>query len=137
MTQGPDAECPQMRGLGIRFESNQRYRLFRFNDSNGNAAYDDIGEEKPLTGGESMIRERDIPPPLTLKIKRTGALVNPDNDVVLFDHYGIPRQANLGFQQISIIFQHQDMSDIQAKCVSISFNRVREGIWNGSDCQEQ
>ena len=137
MTQGPDAECPQLRGLGIRFESNQKYRLFRFNDSNNNAAYDDLGEEKPLTGGESITRQRDIPPPLALKIKRSGTLVNPDNDIVLYDHYGIPRQANLGFQQMSIIFQHPDMSDIQAKCVSISFNRVREGVWNGSDCQEQ
>jgi prepilin-type N-terminal cleavage/methylation domain-containing protein len=137
MTQGSDAECPQLRGLGIRFESNNRYRLFRFNDSNGNFTYDGIGEERALTEGETGTRQRDIPPPLELKIKKSGALVNPDNAVLLFDHYGIPRQTNLGFQQMSIVFQHPDMNDLQKKCVSVSFNRIREGIWNESECQEQ
>jgi prepilin-type N-terminal cleavage/methylation domain-containing protein len=137
MTQGPDAACPQLRGLGIRFESNKRYRLFRFNDTNGNFNYDGIGEERPLTQGEAGIGQRDIHPPLELKIRKSGELVNPDNAVLLFDHFGIPRQTNLGFQQMSIIFHHPDMNELQKKCVSVSFNRIREGIWNEDECQEQ
>lgn len=137
MTQGPDAACPQLRGMGIRFESKNRYRLFRFNDSNGNFIYDGIGEERSVTEGDAGARQRDIPLPLELKIKKSGVLVNPDNAVLLYDHYGIPRQPNFGFQQISIVFQHPDMNDLQAKCVSVSFNRIREGIWNENACQEQ
>ena len=137
MTQGPDATCPQLRGMGIRFESKNRYRLFRFNDGDGNFTYDGVGEELPLNGGDAGTRQQDIPPPLELKIKKSGALVNPDNAVLLFDHYGIPRQASFAFQQISVVFQHPDMNDLQKKCVSVSFNRIREGIWNENECQEQ
>ncbi len=137
MTEGPDASCPQLRGLGVRFESNKRYSLFRFNDSNGNFAYDGIAEEYALGDGETGIKRRDIPPSLELKIKKSGSLVNPDNAVLLFDHYGIPRQTNLGFQQMSIVFQHHDMNELQKKCVSVSFNRIREGIWHENECREQ
>jgi prepilin-type N-terminal cleavage/methylation domain-containing protein len=137
MTQGPDAACPQLRGLGIRFESNKRYKLFRFNDTNGNFNYDGIGEEQALTQVGAGTAQRDIYPPLELKIKKSGELVNPDNAVLLFDHFGIPRQRNLGFQQMSIVFQNPDMNELQKKCVSVSFNRIREGIWNEDECQEQ
>ncbi len=137
MTQGPDAACPEMRGLGIRFESKRRYKLFRFNDSNGNFAYDGIGEESALTDGGAGARQRDIFPPLELQIKKSGSLVYPDNAVLLFDRHGIPRQANFGFQKMSIVFLHPQMHELQKKCVSISFNRIREGIWNENECQEQ
>jgi hypothetical protein len=29
------------------------------------------------------------------------------------------------------------MNELQKKCVSVSFNRIREGIWNEDECQEQ
>jgi prepilin-type N-terminal cleavage/methylation domain-containing protein len=137
MTQGPDASCPQLRGLGIRFESNKRYRLFRFNDSNGNFTYDSLEEERALNDGETEVKKRDVPPPLELKIKKGGTLVDPDNAVLLFDHYGIPRQTNYGFQQMSIVFQHPDLDELEKKCVSVSFNRIREGIWNENEFLEQ
>jgi len=137
MTQGPDAACPQLRGLGIRFESNKSYKLFRFNDTNGNFNYDGIGEEQALTQVGAGKAQRDIYPPLELKIRKSGELVNPDNAVLLFDHFGIPRQRNLSFQQMSIVFQNPDMNELQKKCVSVSFNRIREGIWNEDECQEQ
>jgi prepilin-type N-terminal cleavage/methylation domain-containing protein len=137
ITQGPDASCPQLLGLGVRFETHKRYTLFRFNDSNGNFAYDGIEEECAMNQGGNEAAQRDIPSPLELKIKKSGGLVNPDNAVLLFDHYGIPRQPNLGFQQISIVFHHPDMHELEKKCVSVSFNRIREGIWNENECQEQ
>lgn len=137
ITQGPDAFCPQLLGVGVRFETNKRYTLFRFNDSNGNFAYDGVAEECPLNGSNSETMQRDIPSPLELKIKKAGGLINPDNAVLLFDHYGIPRQTNLGFQQISIVFERPDSEELEKKCVSVSFNRIREGTWNENECQEQ
>jgi len=137
MTQGPGPSYPDMRGVGIRFESDRQYRLFRFNDSNGNFIYDGAGEELALTGGEAGPRQRDVPTPLSMQIKRSGSLVEPDNAVLLFDHHGIPRQANFGFQKMSIVFLHPDMNELRDKCVSVSFNRIREGTWNGNECREQ
>lgn len=137
MTQGRDASSPQLLGFGVRFESKSRYRLFRFNDTNGNFAYDGIEEERPPSSEEARARPREISPPIELKFKKGGTLVEPGNAVLLFDHYGIPRQSNFGFQQMSIVFYHPEMNELQKKCVSVSFNRIREGIWNESECQEQ
>lgn len=137
MTQNPDASCPELRGTGVRFESSKRYRLFRFNDNNGNFTYDGANEERSLTDGEAEARQRNLSAPLEMKIKRAGSLVNPNNAVVLFDHSGMPRQTTFGFQKVSIVFQHSSIQEIPKRCVSISFNRVREGIWNDNECQEQ
>ncbi len=137
MTQGPDPACAVLRGAGIRFESKRRYHLFRFNDANRNFAYDGIGEERPLTIGNRKTGFRDLAPSVEMKIKKGGTLVDPDNAVLLFDHSGIPRQKNFGFQQMSIVFHHSDQRDLQKKCVSVSFNRVREGIWHENECREQ
>lgn len=133
--QGPDATVPQLRGFGIRLESARTYRLFRFNDMNSNFQYDGAGEEAFLHG-ETSARQKEIPLPLEMQIKSSSKLVAPQNTVLLFDHLGIPRQANLSFQQRTIVIQNQD-DNIPKKCISISFNRIREGQWDGSDCQEQ
>lgn len=137
MTQGPDATAPQMRGFGIRFESTNRYRLFRFNDSNLNFTYNGVGEESPLTAGEVTTRQRDVSLPIKLKIKSGVNLIDPNNNVLIFDHIGIPRQSNLAFQQMSVVIENPNTSDVQKKCVSVSFNRIREGVWNGIECKEQ
>lgn len=137
MTQGRDASSPQLLGFGVRFESKNRYRLFRFNDANGNFAYDGVEEEQALSSAEARARPREITPPIELKIKKGGTLADPEDVVLLFDHYGIPRQSNFGFQQMSIVFHHPEMHELQKKCVSVSFNRIREGVWNENECQEQ
>jgi prepilin-type N-terminal cleavage/methylation domain-containing protein len=136
VTQGPDEMAPQLRGFGIRMESNRAYRLFRFNDSNSNFQYDGTGEEAPLRS-EISIRQRLVSQPLELKIKSKGKLVDPQDTILIFDHLGIPRQANLGFQQMSIVIQAPNISSIPEKCISISFNRIREGLWDGNECIEQ
>jgi len=136
MTQGPDAAAPQLIGFGIRLESPNRYRLFRFNDSNANFTYDGAAEEAALSG-ENAFRQRAVPSPLEFQVKSKGKLCDPQNDVLLFDHLGIPRQANLGFQQKSIIIHNPNLDNVLKKCISISFNRIREGIWDGSECKEQ
>lgn len=136
VTQGSDVAAPQARGFGIRLESNHKYRLFRFNDMNSNFQYDGAAEEAFLHG-ETSARQKEIPLPLEMQIKSSGKLVAPQNTILLFDHLGIPRQANLSFQQRTIVIHNPDNKDLPKKCISISFNRIREGQWDGSNCQEQ
>jgi len=137
MTLEPDAAASNLRGCGIRLESKSRYRLFRFNDSNQNFSYDGEAEESPLTSGETAVRQRDIAPPLDLKVKSGGALADPENAVIIFDHFGMPRQENLGVQQMSIVIHHPDMGAVAKQCVTVSYNRIREGEWDGSACRQQ
>ena len=136
MTQGPDSGAPQLRGFAVRFESEKRYRLFRFNDNNSNFIYDGPAEELPLVSGEATARIRDVPSPLELKINSGGTLVAPSNRVLIFDHLGIPRAASLGFQQMSIAIQNPNTPEVREKCLTISFNRIREGQWNDGKCSE-
>ena len=137
MMLGPDATTANLRGYGIRFESKNRYRLFRFNDSNQNFSYDGAAEESPLTAGESAVRQRDILPPLDLQVKSGGSLADPEDAIVIFDHLGMPRQANLGVQQMSIVIHNPDMGEVAKQCVTVSYNRIREGEWNGNACRQQ
>jgi Tfp pilus assembly protein FimT len=136
VTQGPDAAVPQLIGFGIRLESNHKYRLFRFNDMNSNFQYDGAAEEAFLQG-ETSARQKEIPLPLEMQIKSSSKLVAPQNTILLFDHLGIPRGDKLSFQQKTIVIHNPDNKDIPKKCISISFNRIREGQWDGSNCQEQ
>ena len=136
VTQGPDATVPQLRGFGIRLESPRAYRLVRFNDMNSNFQYDGAAEEAFLQG-ETSARQKEIPLPLEIQIKSSSKLVAPQNTILLFDHLGIPRGDKLGFQQKTIVIHHPDNKDIPKKCISISFNRIREGQWDGNNCQEQ
>ena len=136
MTQGPDGSAPELRGFGVRFESEHSYRLFRFNDNDVNFSYNGPSEEAALPG-ETAPRKREIPAPVELKIKDNKDLVAPEDLVLIFDHHGIPRQRQMGFQLLSIVIENPDIGDVPRKCISISFNRIREGVWDGRDCQEQ
>jgi Tfp pilus assembly protein FimT len=136
MTQGPDNTATELRGFGVRFESADSYHLFRFNDGNSNFTYDDTTEEAALPG-ESAPRKRDIPHQLKLRIKAGNRLEDPRDKVIIFDHHGIPREKQMGFQLMSIVIENPDLCDAPKKCVSISFSRIREGIWDDQDCREQ
>jgi prepilin-type N-terminal cleavage/methylation domain-containing protein len=136
MTQGPDNTVTALRGFGVRFESANSYRLFRFNDGNSNFMYDDTSEEAALAG-ESAPRKRAIPEQLKLRIKAGNRLEDLRDKVIIFDHHGIPREKQMGFQLISIVIENPDLGDAPKKCVSVSFNRIREGMWDDQDCLEQ
>jgi prepilin-type N-terminal cleavage/methylation domain-containing protein len=136
MTQGPDNTVTALRGFGVRFESANSYHLFRFNDSNSNFMYDDTSEEAALPG-ESSPRKKDIPEQLKLRIKAGNRLEDPRDKVMIFDHHGIPREKQMGFQLMSFVIENPDLCDAPKKCVSISFNRIREGVWDDQNCQEQ
>lgn len=137
MTQGSSAVATQLRGFGIRFESTDVYRIFRFNDTNTNFIYDGTSEEAGITDGEASPRKRDLYSTIQLKIKSGGVPVDPNNDILIFDRQGIPRQSNWGFSQITFVIQNRNNPGIQAKCVTVSFNRIREGVWSGGNCMEQ
>lgn len=136
--QKEDGSAPQLRGFGIRFESANAYRLFRFNDSNSDFIYDGVSEEAPLPG-ESSIRQRDISTALEIRINNDGDLNKPDNHVLIFDFLGFPREADWSFSQVGVVIQHPYLDDIQKKCISVSFNRIREGLWDEHErvCKEQ
>jgi Tfp pilus assembly protein FimT len=136
VTSGPDAEIPDFRGSGIRFATPNSYVLFRFNDSNGNYLYDGEGEEMPLAQ-EAKATRREIPEQVRIMVNRSGRPSDPADDVLLFDLFGMPRQENMGFQKMGVVTEHASLPDLQKKCVSVSFNRIREGIWNGKECDEQ
>jgi prepilin-type N-terminal cleavage/methylation domain-containing protein len=136
MTQGPGGTVPQLRGFGIRFESTNIYRIFRFNDTNTNFIYD-AGEERSITDGEASPRQRDLYSTIQLMINSGGTPVSPNNDVLLFDRQGMPRQSNWSFSQITFVIQNPNNPGAQAKCVTVTFNRIREGVWSSGVCTEQ
>jgi prepilin-type N-terminal cleavage/methylation domain-containing protein len=136
MTQGPDNTATALRGFGIRFESANSYHLFRFNDGNSNFMYDDTSEEAALPG-ESAPRTKYIPVQLKLRIKVGNRLEDPRDKVMIFDHHGIPREKQMGFQLMSIVIEDPNLLDAPRKCVSTSFTRIREGVWDEQDCLEQ
>lgn len=136
MTRGPDNTAAALRGFGVRFESANSYHLFRFNDGNSNFMYDDTSEEAALSG-ESVPQTKYIPVQLKLRIKAGNRLEDPRDKVMIFDHHGIPREKQMGFQLMSIVIEDPDLRAATKKCVSVSFNRIREGVWDEQDCLEQ
>lgn len=120
------------KGYGIRFESPTTYVLFQFNDCNNDFSYDDdscYGSSRE----EAHPVRKTLPFPIVLN--KTNASNNFDNDVLIFDSFGRPRQKNWGMGMMTILVRHkQDDNGEFVKCVSISINRVRESRWNGYSC---
>lgn len=138
MTQGPGGTVPNLRGFGIRFESTNRYWIFRFNETNPpNFIYDSAAEEASISDGEVAPREKAIYSTVQLKINGGGVLIDPANDVLIFDRNGTPRRANWSFAQMTIVIINPTNLEADRKCVTVSFNRIREGAWDGANCTEQ
>ncbi|PIV20701.1 MAG: hypothetical protein COS40_11170 [Deltaproteobacteria bacterium CG03_land_8_20_14_0_80_45_14] len=121
------SEAPDSRGFGIRFASNTSYVIFEFSDINTNFQYDGTGEE-------ANTNQRNLTSSIEYQIN--GA--NPNNNILVYDKLGIPRRDTWGmWTSITFVVRHQSDNSVQAKCVSVSTNRIREGLWDGSTCQEQ
>lgn len=117
-------------GFGIRLESHNSYVIFRFNDCNNDYTYDantcsDNGRE------ETDVIKRELHSSVVLH--KTNPSTDVNNDVRIFDPFGSPRQANWGMGNITI-YVNNVLDTGLIKCVSISTNRIREGVWNGSTC---
>lgn len=117
------------RGFGIRFASATSYTIFRFEDADMDYIYD-AGEDAATT-------TITIPTSVGLAIEGSPAF-----NVLIFNRQGIPRrydgagnQQALGNMTISVA--HTTDTSVQQKCISVSTNRIREGLWNGAVCTEQ
>ncbi len=124
-----DAITQRGKGVGIRFESAKSYILFEFNDCNDDYDYD----ENTCNGSreETEIMRKTIPSPFSLH--KTSLSNNLDNEILIFDKFGHPRQKNWGIGLMTILVSRE--SDLQlVKCIAISTNRVRQKIWNGTAC---
>ncbi len=115
-------------GWGIRFENPTSYTIFEFNDTNpSNFQYDGTTEEANIT-------QRTLSSSIEYQIN--GA--NPNNDILIYDKLGIPRtDTGTLWPTITLVIRHQTDNQVQAKCINISTNRIREGLWDGVNCQEQ
>ncbi len=121
------------KGAGIRFESNSAYVLFRFDDCDHDYEYDtDTCEHN---GREERDVKRKILP-AAVEIKRGNPSTDPNNDILIFDRFGIPRTKTWALGPLKLILKSQSDMDA-AKCVVISMNRIREGVLakDGSGCQ--
>ncbi len=117
------------KGYGIRFESAHTYVIFKFEDCNADSTYD--GNTCPGgTREEQVIARRNLPSGIVIR-KTNGSIVS--NDVRIFDNFGSPRQANWGMGPMTILVRNSPDTGA-ARCVSISMNRIRESVWNGSEC---
>lgn len=117
------------RGFGIRFSSPNTYFLFEFNDANGNFNYDDDSEEFE---GE----EKTLAPSVTVQRLSGGALVNPsgaDDDIILYDKRGMLRDVDWS-TVAGATFVLQVPGVTPSRCVVISPVRIREGVWDGAEC---
>ncbi len=136
MTSGHDKNMPNLRGYGIRFQDSNTYYLFRVNDKNQDFFYSGTNEEAPLNG-ESESKKKEIPQTLRIQIKEKDDLNNPRDNVLIYDNHGLPRQPSGAFQMMTLVVESIIDNNAQKKCISIAFNRIREGLWNGKDCLEQ
>ena len=123
MTSGGAANS---RGFGIRFENSMSYTLFEFNDTDGDSRYSDTGEEATTT-------QRNLASSIVMSIKG----VTPNNNVLIYDKLGIPRDSDWLLEQMTIVVKHESSSPVKQKCIVVSTSRVREGLWDGSNCKEQ
>lgn len=111
-------------GWGIRFATPTTYTIFELFKSDDNNNY---------------YEEKNPPRNLSSSIEYQINGVNPNNDVLIFDKLGIPRTdtGTLWPNDITLVIRHKTDNQVQAKCINISTNRIREGLWDGSNCQEQ
>jgi len=113
-------------GFGIRLIDSKSYTIFEFNDADGDFKYDGAGEEAIPTS-------RALNSSVVINIDG----VAPDNKVLIYDKLGIPRSTDWALENLTLVVKHESAADVQQKCVVVSTNRVREGLWDGSSCDEQ
>ncbi len=115
-------------GMGVRFESHSAYVLFKFDDCDHDYEYDvDTCENG---GREESGSTRKILP-AGVELKKGNPSTDPNNDILIFDRFGMPRTKNWAQGPMKFILRNP--SDQNAiKCVVISLNRIREGLWDSS-----
>jgi len=100
---------------GVRFDSQNQYTLFEFNDANYNLKFDGTSEEKN-------------PSTISVSYPLTGVSSIP---VVIFNREGMAKTATWGLSNLTIRI------DFSARynCIVISSSRIKLGVWDGSNCK--
>ncbi len=118
------------KGTGIRLVSGGKsYVIFKFEDCNDDYTYD-----KDACDGkreEKVLSEKKMPDSLVLT--KTNPFTNVNDDVRIFDRFGSPRWPTWGAGGITIVISSVPDAGL-TKCIAISQNRIREGVWKNSDC---
>lgn len=117
-------------GFGIRLASRNAYVMFKFNDCNNDSNYD----SNSCPGGtreETDVMQRELHS--AVELHKTNPSTDVGNEVRIFDRFGSPRCSTGGVGGITILVGDNQNSG-PVRCISISTNRIREGIWKGSQC---
>lgn len=128
MTQSPSGA--NSRGFGIRFVSNTTYTVFEFNDANGDFQYAGTGEE-------TNTRQVTLPSGVTVTVGDAGDPTLAAN-IRIYDKGGMIRNTSWSIgntQDIKYVLSLSGVS--QKRCVKIETVRIREGVWDGNNCQSQ
>ena len=125
-----DAMTQDGKGFGIRLVSHNTYVMFKFDDCNNDSNYD-ADTCANGTREETNIVKRELHPSVALH--KTNPSTDVDDDVRIFDRFGSPRRSTGGLGGITIIIGNDQEADA-IRCISISTNRIREGIWKGAQC---
>lgn len=119
-------------GSGIRFTANS-YVAFLFDDTVTVDSLYEKGEEEPAS-----IVTTTLSSPLVI------SLPSSSYSVLIYNRFGLPAiyawDTTGTYQSLSSQVQDiviQDVSLNVARCVEVSANTIREGIWNGSTCALQ
>ncbi len=128
MTQSSSTET---RGYGLLFPADGSYRIFEFVDSGASGftdfVYDGAAEEVDAT-------EKETTSTINITIGASGTPTGAAN-ALIFDKRGFVRSKNWGMVSSRIyVLAMQGVAD--RRCVSLSRTRIREGSWDGSNCNE-
>ena len=93
MTTGTSANSM---GFGIKFVNAGSYTIFEFNDADGDFQYDGTVEE-------ANVMHKYLSSSIVMN--KNGA--TPDNNVLIYDKHGIPRNSDWTFAQMTIAVKHE------------------------------
>lgn len=130
MTRSDPALGADSRGFGIRFGSNTTYTTFEFNDCSMNFIYDANG----CAGNreEAGTSQKTLPSSITVTIRDT---VDPPRDILIYDKRGMARDNNwglVGAGGITYVLRRAGVAE--ERCVTVTPVRIREGRWDGANC---
>ena len=119
-------------GYGIVFQPPRSYVSFAFQDANMDFSYQTGEESGPITPVTYTLS-----PSVTLSLPTTS-----NYPVLIYSRQGYPTVYDGGGnspspspQEIDIVLT--DVSINKARCIQVTINYVREGVWSGATCSVQ
>ncbi len=123
------SSAPDSRGFGLRFLTNDSYRIFEFVDNGANNFIYETDDT------EKVDYEKTLSSGITVTLQAAGTPVGLDN-ALLYDKRGMVRSNTWSsVTNRTYVLRHPKVAG--AKCVTVSMVRIRGGNWNGTDCDLQ